>query len=394
MMSNKITKYMLRTTLAAVMVGGITACTTWQDETIDSAYILPTIPDPEYKFSRNNESSIDILECELLKEPIDIIYNSFLKEARISGNVQQERMLEYFNQGLYGKAPKDEIAASVAHKGDKEKIEQCFEDIFVQSRTLGGFDNPHNYNETRNKKAEKGTGGYLGYNIGDANIAFVNEKGIAVAEVYNEMIRGSVYLDKILNVHLNPELYNDAKLIAEQEITDLVPGHNYTQLEHHWDLAYGYYQYWLPVVQKNEHSALRGTRIKLYNAFARGRLALTLYRFDEARECLNIIRQELSRVAAVHAMQLLAGETTKVNLHEDVSNALIFLSRAYGAIFSLQFALDSKGEPLYSFDEVMALLNAMKEGDGLWEKERLEADESTRGSIAFVIKDIKGHLQK
>ena len=82
-----------------------------------------------------------------------------------------------------------------------------------------------------------GKGGYLGYNIGDENLAFVNAKGVAVAEVYYEMIRGSIYLDKILNVHLNPELYNDQQLLKDQAASNLVNGHNYTELEHHWDLA-------------------------------------------------------------------------------------------------------------------------------------------------------------
>lgn len=388
------TKHILHTAILIALVCTTTACTTWQDETIESSYILPTYPDPEYKFNRNNKSSVDLLECELLKEPADIIYTSFLKEARISGIAQQERLNEYFTQGLYGKAPSNEIAASAMHKPYKTKIDSIFQNLFLQVQTLSGYNHPNNYNEIRNTRAQMGKGGFLGYNIGDANIAFVNNKGIAPAEVYNEMIRGCIYLDKIINVHLLPQLYNDKKLIADQEISNLMPGHNYTELEHHWDLAYGYYQYWLPIVQKNERTALKGSRIKLYNAFATGRLALTEYRFDEARECLNIIRQELSKVAAVHAIQLLSGETTKVNMQEDVSNALVFLSRAYGAIFSLQFAINAQGKPLYTYNEVQQLLATLKQANGLWEQQRLQADANTPGSIAFVVNNIKQHIQQ
>lgn len=388
------TKHILHTAILIALVCATMACTTWQDETIESSYILPTYPDPEYKFNRNNKSSVDLLECELLKEPADIIYTSFLKEARISGIAQQERLNEYFTQGLYGKAPSNEIAASAMHKPYKTKIDSTFQNIFLQVQALSGYNHPNNYNEIRNTRAQMGKGGFLGYNIGDANIAFVNNKGIAPAEVYNEMIRGCIYLDKIINVHLLPQLYNDKKLIADQEISNLMPGHNYTELEHHWDLAYGYYQYWLPIVQKNERTALKGLRIKLYNAFATGRLALTEYRFDEARECLNIIRQELSKVAAVHAIQLLSGETTKVNLQEDVSNALVFLSRAYGAIFSLQFAINAQGKPLYTYNEVQQLLSTLQQANGLWEQQRLQADVNTPGSIAFVVNNIKQHMQQ
>lgn len=390
-MKNKANKSFYIIILWVVISNSIISCTTWQDETIESSYIIPILPDPEYKFSRNNESSVDLLECSLLKEPVDIIYQSFMKEARISNGAQQERMNEYFKQGVYGKAPFDEIATSMAHSVDRERVLATFQQLFNDSRALSGYGYPRPA-DVRNTKAQTGKGGYLGYNIGDVNLAFVNNKGLAVAEVYNEMIRGSIYLDKILNVHLNPQLYNDQRLLKDQESSILVNGHNYTELEHHWDLAYGYYQYWLPIVQKNERNILKGSRIKLYNAFATGRLAMTEYRFDEVRKCLDIIRQELSKVAAVHAIQLLSGEITKVNLDEDISNALVFLSRAYGAIFSLQFAVNIEGKPLYTFDEVQTLLDALTQNSGLWDKQRLEGDTTITGSIAYTVAQIKQRI--
>lgn len=390
-MKNKANKSFYIIILWVVISNSIISCTTWQDETIESSYIIPTLPDPEYKFSRNNESSVDLLECSLLKEPVDIIYQSFMKEARISNGAQQERMNEYFKQGVYGKAPFDEIATSMAHRVDRERVLATFQQLFNDSRTLSGYGYKRPA-DVRNTKAQTSKGGYLGYNIGDVNLAFVNNKGLAVAEVYNEMIRGSIYLDKILNVHLNPQLYNDQRLLKDQESSILVNGHNYTELEHHWDLAYGYYQYWLPIVQKNERNILKGSRIKLYNAFAIGRLAMTEYRFDEMRKCLDIIRQELSKVATVHAIQLLSGEITKVNLDEDISNALVFLSRAYGAIFSLQFAVNIEGKPLYTFDEVQTLLGALTQNSGLWDKQRLEGDSTITGSIAYTVAQIKQRI--
>lgn len=390
-MKNKANKSFYIIILWVVISNSIISCTTWQDETIESSYIIPILPDPEYKFSRNNESSVDLLECSLLKEPVDIIYQSFMKEARISNGAQQERMNEYFKQGVYGKAPFDEIATSMAHSVDRERVLAAFQQLFDYSRALSGYGYPRPA-DVRNTKAQIGKGGYLGYNIGDVNLAFVNNKGLAVAEVYNEMIRGSIYLDKILNVHLNPQLYNYQRLLKDQESSILVNGHNYTELEHHWDLAYGYYQYWLPIVQKNERNILKGSRIKLYNAFATGRLAMTEYRFDEVRKCLDIIRQELSKVAAVHAIQLLSGEITKVNLNEDISNALVFLSRAYGAIFSLQFAVNIEGKPLYTFDEVQTLLDALTQNSGLWDKQRLEGDTTITGSIAYTVAQIKQRI--
>ena len=119
---------------------------------------------------------------------------------------------------------------------------------------------------------------------------------------------------------------------------------------------------------------------------------MTEYRFDEMRTCLYTIRQELSKVVAVHAIQLLSGEVTNANLHEDISNALVFLSRAYGAVFSLQFAVNTEGKPLYTFDEVQTLLDALTQSSGLWDKQRLEGDSTTPGSIAYIVAQIKQRI--
>ena len=205
------------------------------------------------------------------------------------------------------------------------------EEIFKVTGKLSGLGQP-SPGTYRNHKAKIGEGGYVGIHIGDVNIAFADEKGLVVAELFNGIVWGGIYLDKILNVHLNDSLYNDTRLRREHENTSLLPGRNYTELEHHWDLAYGYYQYWLPFVQAGGLPVLRESRIKIYNAFARGRLALTEYRYDEVQQQLQLIRTELSKVAAVRAMNLLVSDITLGNLDEDINNALVFLSQGCGAL--------------------------------------------------------------
>ena len=68
--------------------------------------------------------------------------------------------------------------------------------------------------------------------------------GIAVAEVYKYAIMGAIYLDKILNIHLSEQILENNEVLVRNDLTQLLPGHNYTELEHHWDLAYGYYDFW------------------------------------------------------------------------------------------------------------------------------------------------------
>ena len=174
----------------------------------------------------------------------------------------------------------------------------------------------------------------------------------------------------------------------EHENTSLLPGRNYTELEHHWDLAYGYYQYWLPFVQVGGLPVLRESRIKIYNAFARGRLALTEYRYDEVQQQLQLIRTELSKVAAVRAMNLLVSDITLSNLDEDINNALVFLSQGCGALYALQFPLQESGKPHLSYNQVKSYINELTAGNGLWDKKRLLGDEATTGSLKHVAAQI------
>lgn len=373
--------------LLLLLVSVLSSCSQWEGETVESAYREPQIPDPSYQFKRNGSSSVDYLECSLLRDPLDYIYSSYLRPANIMHEGTMTRVKGYFNNGEFGLKPQEELATSSLHKANRERILNDVEEIFEVTGKLSGLgqSSPGTY---RNHKAVMGEGGYVGIHIGDVNIAFANEKGLVVAEMFNGIIWGGIYLDKILNVHLNDSLYKDSRLRTEHERTALLPGRNYTELEHHWDLAYGYYQYWLPYVQGSGLPLLRESRIKLYNAFARGRLALTEYRYDEVLQQLQVIRAELSKVAAVRAMNLLVSDITVGNLDEDINNALVFLSQACGAVYGLQFTVQESGKPHLSYEQVKAYINELTASNGLWEKQRLLGDETMTGSLKYVAAQI------
>lgn len=373
--------------LLLLLVSVLSSCSQWEGETVESAYREPQIPDPSYQFKRNGSSSVDYLECSLLRDPLDYIYSSYLRPANIMYEGTMTRVKGYFNNGEFGLKPQEELATSSLHKANRKRILNDVEDIFEVTGKLSGLgqSSPGTY---RNHKAVMGEGGYVGIHIGDVNIAFANEKGLVVAEMFNGIIWGGIYLDKILNVHLNDSLYKDSRLRTEHEHTALLPGRNYTELEHHWDLAYGYYQYWLPYVQGSGLPLLRESRIKLYNAFARGRLALTEYRYDEVLQQLQVIRAELSKVAAVRAMNLLVSDITVGNLDEDINNALVFLSQACGTVYGLQFTVQESGKPHLSYEQVKAYINELTAGNGLWEKQRLLGDETMTGSLKYVAAQI------
>lgn len=193
--------YIKQHILSLCLLASVTACTEGTNETVESAYWPPVLPEPSYKFSRNGESSVNTLECKFLKAPIDRIFSRYMSGARMGTKMDYDEAMQMFREGEYGLKPQNEIATSTLHLTDRGKILQDFNSWFDMSTRIAGLgqEKPH---ERRSTEAQKGITGYVGINIGDKDICFVDERGIAVAEVYRYAVMGAIYLDKILNVHL------------------------------------------------------------------------------------------------------------------------------------------------------------------------------------------------
>ena len=121
---------------------GLTSCSQWEGETVESAYIEPQIPDPSYRFKRNGSNSVDYLECSLLRDPLDYIYNSYLKIASIMYPANMTKVQDYFNNGEFGLKPREELAASSLHKADRTRVLKDVEDIFTTTGVLSGLSKP------------------------------------------------------------------------------------------------------------------------------------------------------------------------------------------------------------------------------------------------------------
>ena len=384
----KIDKYVLGLSL---LTFAVTGCDDNVGEVIESSYIENVWVEPVYKFSRNGISSVDVQECQLLKEPIDYFYRSALKPAKIKNESTWESSKRYYEEGEYGLKPKEELSRSELHLKDRDKVVADFDSWIDGSKRIAGFYVANSEkNEHRNREAVPGQSGFVGQNITDANIYFVDEKGLVVAEAFNYAIMGAIYLDKILNVHLSEELVFSPENCRAHENLELVNGRNYTELEHQLDLAKGYYDFWKPLTAAEGIPALKESDRKIYYALVQGRMLLQHFQYEEAKEQLAIVRNELSRVVAIRAMNLLLGPNTLVNVEEDPKYAFSFLSQAYGLIYSLQFTLTEEGAPCFSYDEVHRMLADLSQGAGFWEKDRLLSGEETAGSlrnIAAVIGD-------
>lgn len=373
--------------IASIYCISLVSCISGVDEVVQSAHIEPILPEPLYKFSRMGESSVDIVECDFLEAPIERIYKVYLKPARISDNLDNEEVEKLYNEGEFGLKPVEEIAKSELHLANREQIVSDITGLIRTSAEIGGLgqSNPFVY---RRREAKVGSSGYVGNNIGDPNIYFVNDKGLVIAEMFNYSILGSIYLDKILNVHLDDNVVNNPDVRRKHENLELKEGRNYTDLEHNWDLAYGYFKFWRKLAHAEGLPALKDSELFINRALVKGRTYMDDFRYDDIKMQLDTIRTELSKVVAIRAMDFLIGDNTLVNIDENPKYAFLFVSKACGLIYASQFARNKEGKPLITYTEVKKLLDNLLQDKGLWDKERLLADEKTIGSLrntAFVI---------
>ena len=363
-------------------------CDKNSNETITSSYIpplsLPIIP--KYNFSRNGYNSVDVLECSLVKEPLDRLYSNRLVSAQITNEREYKDAFNLFNNGLYGIKPKEQIATSPLHLPNKEKITQDIENLINTMVTISGY---YSDSSIKRRKAQIGQTGFVGINISDPNRVYVDEKGLAIAEAFNYSIMGAIYLDKILNYHLDSYFFDNQELIKKHQNVVLPAGRNYTELEHHWDLAYGYYDFWKKLAQPEGIPLLKDSEKKIFNAFVQGRIELGRYRYEDMKIHIRIIREELSKVAIARAINFLLSENTHSNLEEDSgSDAFASISKGYGLIYSLIFTRKANGETYISYEEIKNILQKLQQERGLWNKNKLLADENTEGSLKNIASEL------
>ena len=95
-------------------------------------------PTQAINLKRNGSSSVDYLECSLLREPIDYIYNSYLKIAAIMYQANMDKVQDYYTNGEFGLKPKEELAASSLHQADRTRILQDGRRYLTTTGTLSG----------------------------------------------------------------------------------------------------------------------------------------------------------------------------------------------------------------------------------------------------------------
>lgn len=353
----------------------LSSCSKGEGETVESTYMLPWQQVPAYSFSRNEASSVDQWECTQQQSALDYLYRSFLQKAYAADEDSRRRMREAYTEGLNGAYLKSNVAEHYAHRAI---VLQDIDKLLDATEALAAYD-------THRQEASKGVPGYIGYNIGDDSRSYATADGLIPAEVFKTMMIGCVYLNKVMNIHLDEGNFNNEDKRRQHRDVVLPQGKNYTELEHHWDLAYGYFKKTQAFVQSEGFPVLRNRDQKLQEAFAWGRDALGRDDYQLLNEKMQFIRGDLSQMMAIRAIHLLVGPNTLANLKSNTSQfAFYFISQAYGMVYGLQFTRKADGTPHLTLQETKNILALFTLGNGLWDTDRLQGGLDVEGSLLNI----------
>ncbi len=248
--------------------------------------------------------------------------------------------------------------------------------------------------------ATEGTSGRLQRGT-TANYILVNEKGWEFTQFVEKGLMGATIYSQIFNSYLT-----DSKVGDGVENEALVDGKNYTEMEHHWDEAFGYFGVPVdfpagePVLEDSERrfwanytnsvDALLGTNSLLMDAYLKGRTAIVNKEYEIKNEQREIIYGGHELVAAAVAVHYINEAIGNFN-DGDTGNAFHHLSEGYQFVKALQYS-PLKQITQAQLDEI--LNENFGTGGNFWDAtiEGLNAAKATLVSVYSELEPIKDQL--
>ena len=146
-----------------------------------------------------------------------------------------------------------------------------------------------------------------------------------------------------------------AGISSDDNVTPVDPanGKHYTEMEHHWDEAYGYFtsatdyptsgtdRFWGKYANKSYLEDNIGSATIIATAFRTGRAAISAGATDDALAQAAIIETAAQRMVAGMAIHYLNDTKAKVAAGETQNKVNHYLSEAWAFIYGLQFVRNS-----------------------------------------------------
>jgi len=313
------------------------------------------IPDPNnpatYSFARDGESSVSfsgqteranmlaaIKEYLLTGDAGEIIEASTLRQALMNTDDN--------GGGLFDFTSTKQLENKIF---GPDLDEDYFGDIFEQAAISSKLQ----------KEANVGEPGLI-VRENKGTTILVNNKGQEFTQFIEKGLMGSVFLNQIYNVYLSDERTGDLV-----DNTTLVDGQNYTDLEHHWDEAFGYFtapgdfgSNWNEA--RNEELRFWSnyaniidpfTRIndRIMDAYRNGREAIVANDLDTKNQSRDILIRELEVLSVATAIHYINQSITNLNAG-NTGELFHTLSEAYMFVRALNLIPNKKLPPSIWFN--------------------------------------------
>lgn len=183
------------------------------------------------------------------------------------------------------------------------------------------------------------TNGQAGTLTSGTSTYLFDANGFEKSELIEKSVMGAVFMYQALNVYLGTTNMN-------ADNTTLVAGKPYTNLEHYWDEAFGYFAvptnfptapafaFWGKYCN-SQNTNLNSNQVMMGN-FLKGRAAISNKVLADRDPAIVEIREMWEKIAAYQAMRYLDQAATYYGT--DQAKCLHVLSEAYGFVYSLRFA--------------------------------------------------------
>jgi len=319
-------------------------------------------PPEAYEFTRNGESSVAFPGQN---DRLDMVeeMKAYIEQGN-SGQVLSEQDLIDMFENTNGNGGGNFSFTSDRQLRDKtfapDLDENLFTDIFARAAEAS-------INARNGVRASSGTAGLIERENKGSDI-LVDEDGREFTQLIEKGLMGGVFFNQIFNVYLT-----DNRIGPGVENSELREGENYTDKEHHFDEAYGYWnaprdftspwpesrededRFWSHYsnVVDNVANGELATNAIIQNAFILGRTAIVNDDQSALNEQVDILYENLELVAAATSVHYINNTLSELG-NGNQGEAFHALSEAWAFVNALKYS----PRRAITIDEINQILNA------------------------------------
>ncbi|PZD79490.1 DUF4856 domain-containing protein [Mesonia sp. K7] len=377
----------------------ITSCSDNDDLDVDIPDNQIDVPET-YTFERNGVSTVDYNGQTTRIEMANELTSLFTDFENVSdANSFETKMLNMFSNENSPFANADFNASDKSIKSKVAASKDYFSIAAVESAEIkDAFESwmigqAQEVYVSRNTLASAGVAGQIAQGT---RTRYVNGKGLEYNQMFAKSLMGALLADQMLNNYLSVDVLDEGNNRENNDNDVVETDKSYTTMEHKWDEAYGYlfgdasvpqadplsseevhedrllFNY---LFQVDEDDDFAGIATTIFDAFKKGRAAITQKNYEVRDQQIAIIKENVSMLFAVRAIHYFqAGKTSLAN--NEMGAAFHELSEGLGFFYSIRFSQNPEtNEPYLSNTAIYNYIDQLMENDGFWSVDATLLDE-------------------